>query len=261
MHFNQQVAFITGGSSGIGAATAAAFAREGARVVILGTDSERVDEQVQAIQSSGGEAMPIVADVSDAAAMKNAVDAVIARWGRIDVVFANAGINGVWAPIEDIQPDEWDETINVNLRGTYLTIKYAVPHLKRGGGGSILITSSVNGTRTFSNTGATAYSATKAAQVAIAKMLALELAPFQIRVNVICPGAIETNIDQSTQERNREQVKIPVEYPEGNIPLTGGAPGHAEQVAELALFLASPAASHIAGTEIWIDGAGSLLQG
>lgn|GEM_PF-4984735 len=89
-----------------------------------------------------------------------------------------------------------------------MTIKYAVPHLKHGGGGSILITSSVNGTRTFSNTGATAYSATKTAQVAVAKMSALELAPFKIRVNVICPGAIETDIKDSTEERNRESVKF-----------------------------------------------------
>ncbi|MBD3562025.1 SDR family oxidoreductase, partial [Planktothrix sp. FACHB-1355] len=126
---------------------------------------------------------------------------------------------------------------------------------------SVIITSSVNGTRMFSNTGATAYSCSKAAQVAFTKMVALELAEHGVRVNVICPGAIETNIDENTQRRNLDKVKEPVEFPEGEIPLTDGDPGTSEQVAQLVLFLASDASSHISGTEIWIDGAQSLLQG
>jgi len=125
----------------------------------------------------------------------------------------------------------------------------------------MIVTSSVNGTRIFSNTGATAYSSTKAAQVALAKMLALELAKHRVRVNVICPGAIETNIDQSTEKRDVEKEKEPAEYPEGAIPLTDGKPGQAEDVGELVLFLASDASKHITGTEMWIDGGESLLQG
>jgi NAD(P)-dependent dehydrogenase (short-subunit alcohol dehydrogenase family) len=97
--------------------------------------------------------------------------------------------------------------------------------------------------------------------VAFTKMVALELAKDKIRVNVICPGAIESNIDQSTERKDLERIKEPVEYPEGAIPLTEGAPGHAEEVGQLVLFLASDAASHITGTEIWIDGGQSLLQG
>ncbi len=124
----------------------------------------------------------------------------------------------------------------------------------------MIVTSSVNGTRIFSNTGATAYSCSKAAQVAFTKMVALELAKYRIRVNVICPGAIETDINESTERRDLEQVKEPVEYPEGKIPLTDGKPGTSEQVAQLVLFLASDASSHITGTEIWIDGAESLLK-
>jgi NAD(P)-dependent dehydrogenase (short-subunit alcohol dehydrogenase family) len=119
----------------------------------------------------------------------------------------------------------------------------------------------VNGTRIFSNTGATAYSCSKAAQVAFTKMVALELAEHRIRVNVICPGAIETNIEQSTEKRDLEAVREPVEFPEGEIPLTDGEPGAAEQVARLVLFLASDESSHISGTEVWIDGAQSLLKG
>lgn len=113
----------------------------------------------------------------------------------------------------------------------------------------------------FSNTGATAYACSKAAQVALAKMAALELAKNHIRVNVICPGYIETNIEQSTQQKHLDAIREPVAFPSGAIPLTDGAPGTSEQVAQLVLFLASDAASHITGTEIWIDGGQSLLQG
>jgi NAD(P)-dependent dehydrogenase (short-subunit alcohol dehydrogenase family) len=175
------------------------------------------------------------------------------------VVFANAGINGLWTRIEELEPEDWDQTLDVNLKGTFLTIKYAVPHLKERGG-SVIVTSSVNGTRMFSNTGATAYATSKAGQVALAKMLALELAPDRVRVNVICPGAIITNIDENTEIRDVEAVRTPVEFPETKVPLRG-EPGTAAQVARLVLFLASDASDHVTGTEVWIDGAQSLLQG
>ena len=136
-----------------------------------------------------------------------------------------------------------------------------MPYLKKEGG-SIIITSSVNGTRMFSNTGATAYSTSKAGQVAFAKMMALELAKYKIRVNVICPGAMESNIDESTDKSdNLKTEKEPVEYPEGSIPLTDGQPGTPHDVAQLVFFLASDASRHITGTEVWIDGGKSLLQG
>lgn len=159
-----------------------------------------------------------------------------------------------------MEPEEWDKTLAINLKGTFLTVKYAAPYLKQRGG-SVIITSSVNGTRIFSNTGATAYSCSKAAQVAFTKMVALELAKHRVRVKVICPGAIETAIDENTDRRNLEHIREPVEFPEGQIPLTDGEPGTSEQVAQLVLFLASDTSSHISGTEIWIDGAQSLLQG
>jgi NAD(P)-dependent dehydrogenase (short-subunit alcohol dehydrogenase family) len=202
-----------------------------------------------------------VADVASEDDMKAAVDSLVGEFGRLDFLFANAGINGVWAPIDEITPEEWDRTINTNLRGTYLTLHYGVPHLKRAGGGAVVITASVNGTRIFSNAGATAYSATKAAQVAMTQMLALELAKFRIRVNVVCPGAIETNIDESTTKRHQEVAEEPAEYPKGEIPLTDGEPGTSEEVAELVAFLLSDRARHITGTPVWIDGAESLLVG
>jgi len=260
MRFSGQVALITGAGSGIGAAAARQFAAEGAKVGALGRSDDNVRDVVSEIRRLGGEVMPLIADISDPAAMQKAVRQLVDNYGRLDVVFANAGINGVWAPLDELTPEEWDNTLDINLKGTFLTVKYAVPHLKQNGG-SIVITSSVNGTRMFSNTGATAYACSKAAQVAFAKMTALELAKHRIRVNVICPGAIETNIDENTEKRDTEREKEPVEFPQGQIPLTDGKPGTSDQVAELVLFLASDAAGHISGTEMWIDGAQSLLQG
>lgn len=260
MQLTDKVALITGAGSGIGEAAAKLLAKSGAKVAALGRTKEEVEQVVAQIQGDGGEAMTVIADVSQPEQMQQATQQIGEKWGRINIVLANAGINGVWAPLEELAPEEWDKTLNVNLKGTFLTVKYAVPYLKKQGG-SVIITASVNGTRIFSNTGATAYSCSKAAQVAFTKMVALELAESRIRVNVICPGAIATNIGDSTQQRDLEQVREPVEFPEGKIPLTDGKPGASEQVAQLVLFLASDASSHITGTEIWIDGAESLLKG
>lgn len=260
MQLAEKVALVTGAGSGIGEATAYLLAEAGAKVVALERSEDKLKAVTETIQKQGGEAIAVTADISNPEQMQSAIGQIIQKWGRLDIVFANAGINGVWAPIEELQPQEWEKTISVNLTGTFYTVKYAVPHLKKQGG-SVIITSSINGTRVFSNTGATAYSCTKAAQVAFTKMVALELAESRIRVNVICPGAITTAIDRSTEQRNLESVKEPVEYPEGQIPLTDGKSGTAEQVAQLVLFLASDASSHITGTEVWIDGGQSLLIG
>ena len=191
--------------------------------------------------------------------MKAALDGTVERFGRLDVVFANAGINGVWTPIEELEPEEWDKTISINLKGTYLTVHYAVPHLKAGGGGSILITSSVNGTRTFSNPGASAYSTSKAGQIAFMKMIALELGRHHIRCNAICPGAIHTNIDERTQARDTEQIGIEVKMPKGSPALNEGQ-GEPIDVADTCLFLASDLSRHVSGVEIFVDGGASLLR-
>jgi NAD(P)-dependent dehydrogenase (short-subunit alcohol dehydrogenase family) len=260
MHLEGRVALITGAGSGIGEAAAKMLAKHGAKIGALGRTEDELQEVVDAIKGDGGEAMALLADISQPDQMQQAIDTLAQQYGRIDIVFANAGVNGVWAPIEELTPEEWNKTIGINLTGTFLTIKYAVPYLKKQGG-SVIVTASVNGTRIFSNTGATAYSTTKAGQVAMTKMLALELGPSKVRVNVICPGAITTEIDENTEKRDVEKVKIPVEFPKGQIPLTGDKPGSADDVAELVLFLASDTSKHITGTEIWIDGAQSLLQG
>lgn len=259
MQLKGKVALVTGAGSGIGKAAALLLAREGAKVAALDLKEEDAQQTADEITRAGGTARAVAADVSQPEQVQQAVQGTVAAWDRLDIVFANAGINGVWAPLEELTPEDWDKTLGINLKGTFLTVKYAVPYLKKRGG-SVIVTASVNGTRIFSNTGATAYSCSKAGQVAFTKMTALELAPQKVRVNVICPGAIETNIEQNTEQRDLEKVRIPVEYPEGSQPLED-KPGTAEQVAQLVLFLASDASSHITGTEIWIDGAESLLRG
>ena len=260
MQLQGRVALITGAGSGIGKAAALLLAREGARVAAVDLAEEEVQATVKEIEGRRGEALALAADVSSPEDMQRAVQQTADRWGRIDIVFANAGINGVWAPLEELTPEEWTKTLTVNLTGTFLTVKYALSLLKPNGG-SIIITSSVNGTRIFSNAGASAYSSSKAGQVAFAKMAALELAKHKIRVNVICPGWIKTEIDDNTEKRSLAAAEEPIEFPEGAVPLTDGGPGTAEQVADLVLFLAGDAATHITGTEVWIDGAQSLLQG
>lgn len=260
LDFTGKVAAITGGGSGIGKGAALELAARGASVAIIGHELEDLQQAAGEIRQRGGRVECYVADVGNPEQIKAAMDGIAQAFGRIDVVFANAGINGVWAPIEEITPEEYDRTMDTNLKGTFLTIKYAVPHMKKQGG-CVLVTSSVNGTRIFSNTGATVYSSTKAGQVAMAKMLAVELGNYKIRVNVICPGAIETNIDENTQQRNTEQIKVPVEYPEGSSPLVGKASGNIRQVGQLAAFLASDLADHITGEVVYIDAGSSLVVG
>ena len=255
-----RTALVTGGGSGIGRAAALNLGNAGARVAVLGRSRDELEDTLQKLGGESAGHLAVTADVSDEQGMMVAMAGVAARFGQLDVVVANAGVNGVWAPLDQLKTEEWDETIAINLRGTFLTVKLALP-LLRIHGGSVIVISSINGTRVFSNSGATAYSCSKAAQVAFAKMTALELAKDRIRVNVVCPGAITTNIDDSTERRSLEGIHLPVEFPEGDVPLTGGKPGTAEQVAELIGFLACDASTHITGTEIFIEGGQSLLQG
>lgn len=256
---SQPVALITGAGSGIGRATALRLAVDGMFVGLLGRTESELNATLSEIRASGGDGVVVLADVSSSEEMRRAVDGFTARAGRIDVLVVNAGINGTWAPIDELMPEEFDETVSINLRGTYLTLHYAVPHMKTTGG-SIIVVSSINGTRTFTSPGASAYSATKAAQLAMVQQLAVELGKHKIRVNAVCPGAISTEIDDNTDIRNRAGAEEPVHFPDGDIPLTDGRPGEAENVAAAIAFLASDDAAHITGTPIWIDGGQSLLR-
>lgn len=254
-----KVAVVSGGGSGIGRASALLLAKHGAKVCFLDRTPEEAEKVIAEIKKQGGEAMLAKTDVSNEDMVREGIQAAVDAWGRLDIVFANAGINGTWAPIEELSVEDWQTTMDINLKGTFMTVKFAVPHLKKNGG-SVIITSSINGNRTYSNFGASAYSTTKAGQVAFMKMAALELAQFKIRVNAVSPGAIDTNIDENTNITDAvEEIEIPMKFPKGSQPLAHGS-GSAEQVADLVLFLASDSSSHISGTNIYIDGVESLLR-
>lgn len=255
-----KTALVTGAGSGIGKSTAKLFAYCGARVAALTRSREEAEATCEEIRHGGAECLALATNISKSREMEAAFAEIRRSWGHLDMVVANAGINGVWGPIEQIEEEEWEKVMDVNLKGTFLTVKHSIPLLK-GKGGSIVIVSSVNGTRIFSNAGASPYATTKAGQLAFSRMMALELARYRIRCNVVCPGAIDTHIDANTEHRNLAEVRVPVEFPEGGIPLTRGGAGTAGQVAELIWFLSSDLASHVTGAEVFIDGAESLLRG
>lgn len=255
-----KVALVTGAGSGIGKATAVLLASRGYTVGVLGHTEAEIAVTTEEIRAGGGEAVLLQADISDENDMRKAVDNLVEQAGRLDVVVANAGINGVWAPIDDLTLEEWNRTIAINLTGTFLTIRTTVPHLKRAGGGAIVVVSSINGTRTFTTPGATAYTATKAGQVAMVQQLALELARHHIRINAVCPGEIETNIGANTDLRKEEETAIPVVWPEGQVPITDGKPGRSRDVASVIAFLASDEARHMTGSPVWVDGGQGLLR-
>ncbi|MES2438389.1 MAG: SDR family NAD(P)-dependent oxidoreductase [Verrucomicrobiota bacterium] len=253
-------ALVTGAGSGIGRATAHALADAGAAVLLIGRTPDELMKVFEEIGGTDGGHHHAIADVSDAREMAGAYQQMAGFWDSLDVVVANAGINGVWAPLDKLEVDDWDQTLAINLRGTFLTVKLALPLLRRNGG-SVVVVSSVNGNRMFSNSGATAYACSKAAQVAFTKMTALELAKDRIRVNAVCPGAIESQIEDSMETRDIGQLHLPVEFPEGHVPLTHGPAAKADAVADVIVFLASSRSAHVSGTEIYVDGAQSLLEG
>lgn len=261
MQLSGKTMLVTGAGSGIGRATAILLAQRGARVAILGRHRHELDETAEHIRAETGTApLIVVANIARDDEMREALATIAAEFGTLDGVFANAGINGTWAPIDELTYEEWTETMSVNLGGTFLTFKYAVP-LMKAQGGAIVITSSVNGTRSFTLAGASAYSSSKAGQLAFGQMAALELSRYRIRVNVVLPGAISTQIGDSTIRRNVEQARVRADYPDGRVPLLrGGTHGSPDDVARLVAFLLSDEASHITGTPVWVDGAQSLLM-
>lgn len=251
-------AIITGAASGIGYAAAKLFVEKGIMVGLIDADKKKLETISKEFKNSGATCYYRNADVTDDVSLKKAIDELHYSMQGLDIFFSNAGINGTWAPLESLPVSEWDRTMNTNLRSTFLCTKFAVPHMKENGG-SIIITSSINGTRIFDNFGSSAYSTSKAGQVAFTKMAALELARYNIRVNAICPGAIDTAINEKTTlAESLKEIEIKIEYPEGNRPLKQDT-GTSDQVAQAVLFLATDASSNISGTELYIDGAESLL--
>jgi NAD(P)-dependent dehydrogenase (short-subunit alcohol dehydrogenase family) len=255
-----KVALVTGGGSGIGEAACRALAREGAAVGVLDFRREPAEAVARSICDAGGQAVALEADVRDEATVRAAVTKTVEQYGSLHVLFANAGINGMQCPIEEMTLDEWRATMDTNLTGTFLTVKHSIPHLRTAGGGSIVITASVNGTHLFSAPGYACYSTSKAGQLVFGKMAAVELSRWDIRVNVIIPGAIRTNIRERTYQRNLDKVRWDLKMPDRFPPLYGRSADPGE-VADLVVFLASDESKYITGTEVVIDAGFSLLRG
>ncbi|WP_324749367.1 SDR family oxidoreductase [Sphingomonas sp. LY54] len=244
MKLEGKIAIVTGAGSGIGRATAQAFAREGAFLVVSDIN-ESVDETAALI---GPAAVPVRGDAGSDEDVAHLVRSAAARFGGLDIVFANAGISGGLANLFEQTPDDWAEILRVNLIGPALAIRHAAPLIKLRGGGSIICTASVAGLR--SGAGSPAYSASKAGVISLVKTAAQQLTGSGVRVNAICPGLIETGMTQPIYERARErghQDKL------GHLnPLKrGGAP---DEIAAVALFLASNESSYVNGHALVADG-------
>jgi NAD(P)-dependent dehydrogenase (short-subunit alcohol dehydrogenase family) len=254
-----KVALITGGGSGIGAGTARVFAREGAKVAVVDLRPTAAEQVAAEIRASGGVAEAFPADVADEAQIRTAIERAVEAFGCLNVVFANAGINGMLAPIEELALDEWHQVIETNLTGTFLTVKHAIPHLRAAGGGAIIATASLHGTALFSMAGYAGYGASKAGQIGFVKMAAAELARWKIRVNALVPGGVVTSIGERTDRRNLERITWEITLPEPFPPLTERY-ATPEEIGEVVLFLASDASRHVTGAAIYSDAGIALYR-
>jgi len=242
--FKDKVIIVTGSTFGIGKSTAIAFAHRGAKVVL--SDWMEDEETEKIIKENGGDAIFVKCDVSNEDEVKNLVAKTISHYGRLDFAFNNAGIEGTHAPATDCSNDNWDKTININLKGVWYCIKYQIPEMLKVGGGSIVSTASIAGLVGMRNI--PAYVASKFGIVGLTKNVALDYAKQNIRVNAVCPGVILTPlVDRFT----REDPKV-LEQFVALIPM--GRAGQPEEIAETVVFLCSSAASFITGQAIAVDG-------
>jgi 3-oxoacyl-[acyl-carrier protein] reductase len=249
MQHEDTVAVVTGAGAGMGAATAELFAERGARVVVVDLDADAAAATVDAIESAGGEAIAVTADVSDADDVEAFVEAAVDEFGRIDVLHNNAGIPQRSTPVEDVEESTWDQVQDVNLKSAFLGAKYAVPHMKEQGSGVILNTASTAGIRP--RTGLSAYAASKGGMITLTKQLAFELAGDDIRVNAICPVATDTDMLPEFAAGD-----LSVQSMADTIPL--GRLADPKDIAHAAAFLASDEASMVTGTALEVDGGRDL---
>ena len=245
-----KVAVITGGAGGIGSATARIFLDEGAKVLLVDLNEDNLKEVVTDLDS--GDVSYVVADVSKDDDTKKYIDIAVERYGKIDILFSNAGVEGVVKPLTEYPEDVFNKVLAVNLKGVWLSIKHSFPVMEKNGGGSIIITSSVGGLKGSRNV--IAYAASKHGVIGVMRTAALEGAPMKIRVNTIHPGPVDNRMMRSLEE--------------GYVPGAGGKAKKAfetqmpfrryvksEEVGQLALFLASDESAFISGATYAVDGA------
>ncbi len=234
-----KVALVTGGSAGIGRATALIYAREGAKVVVSDIAVEGGEETVRKIKENGGEAVFIKANVVNDAEVKELIDKTVSTYGSIDCAFNNAGILGEMAPTADCTEENFDKVININLKGVFLCLKHEIPQMLKQGGGAIVNTASIAGLIGFPT--APAYVASKGGVVQITRVSALEYADKGIRINAVCPGGIETEMISGMEEN------LLAAHPIGRL-------GKPEEIGEAVVWLSSPAASFVTGHIMAVDG-------
>jgi dihydroanticapsin dehydrogenase len=241
-----KVALITGGSRGIGFATAKIMSENGATVIITGKDSERLAKSVLKISNSIG----IVADIRKTDEVKNVVSKTIEKFGKLDILVNNAGIFPKIKQLHEIDEDEWNEVLDVNLTGQFRFTKEAIPHLQKTSG-SIINISSDAGLKAYQGFNADAYSATKAALIILTKCWALEYAKYKIRVNCICPGVVDTDMTKPFLKTQQDKDFMNNEHPIGRI-------GKPEEIAKAIMYFVSDDASWTTGAVLAVDGGESL---
>jgi NAD(P)-dependent dehydrogenase (short-subunit alcohol dehydrogenase family) len=245
--FQDKVALVTGGGTGIGRATALDFAEKGASVVITDINIHEAKKTVKAIEEAGGKALFVQADVSNSEDMKGAVAETLKVFGRLDFACNNAGIEGVSAPTGEMKEESWQQVIDVNLSGVFYSMKYEIPAMLRSGGGAIVNMASILGQVGFANSAA--YTAAKHGVLGLTKAAALEYSAAGIRVNAVCPAFIDTPMLERAGITSDENVRKVMEsmHPIGRL-------GRAEEIAKVVTFLCSPDASFIAGEAVLVDG-------
>ena len=248
MRLKDRVAIITGAGSGIGRASAILFAKEGAKVVVADFVPQSGLETVDIIKKNGGEAISVDADISKASEAEKTVKSAVKIYGKLDILFNNAGINLERTVTETTEP-EWDRVQNINLKGVFLCSKYAIPEMIRGGGGVIINTASIRGL--VGQYHLAAYCASKGGVVLLTKAMALDYGSNNIRVNCICPGGIETPMHLAFLATLKDP-ELEVQETLKKIPL--GRMGQPEDVAWVALFLASDESAYLTGLAIPVDG-------
>lgn len=242
-----KTALISGAASGIGRASAIAFAAEGANVVILDR-AAAVEETAEIIRGAGGQAIALVKDSSEEANVVDAVETAVREFGALDTCFANAGISGGLVPLQEQTPEHWMEILKVNLIGTFLAVKHAARVMTPRGRGSIVCTASVAGLR--SGAGGSPYSSSKAGVISLVQTTAYQLSGSGVRINAICPGLIETGMTRPIFDQAKARG---TDHKIGQLnPLR--RPGAPEEIAQMALFLASDDASYVNGQAFAVDG-------
>lgn len=254
MRLKDKVAIITGAGSGLGRAAALLFSREGAKVVVAANRGKSGEETVKLIIGSGGEAIFVKVDVTRAADVEKAVKSAVEKYGKLDIMFNNAGTPGPGKLIAELTEEEWNRVLAVNLTGVFLGTKYAIPEMLKGGGGVIINVSSVAALMPRRYAGA--YAAAKAAVIQLTKVTALEYARKNIRVNCILPGPIDTPFFSKVAGGDPEKIAAFKEKVLKEVPM--GRFAQPEEIAQVALFLASDEASYITGAAFAADG-GQLL--